>query len=160
MLYLRLKTYLNTILCLLNEARLEPVRFLWILQFLVMHAFNITHFLFSFATIKFVYRFLMWLQHFFCWFGADIFQLPKYALRTKEHAVSNKVEIALGDTILRSVERMLWRAFGGCPKRKMCSFYQIESKTCIHGPYLYCGRYRSTVNQKNKTDITTNKLLK
>jgi len=51
---------------------------------------------------------------------------------------------------LKSVKQMLRCVFGGCPKRKVCSFHQTESKTCIYGPYLYCGKYRSTVEPKSK----------
>ena len=41
------------------------------------------------------------------------------------------------------------QVFGGCPKRKNCSLYQNEAKTCNDGPYQYCGKYRSIVETKN-----------
>jgi hypothetical protein len=59
----------------------------------------------------------------------------------------------LGDTILNSVRQMLTQVFGGCPKRKVCSFYQTESITCISGPYLYCGKYRAIIEPKSKKEI-------
>jgi hypothetical protein len=49
---------------------------------------------------------------------------------------------------------MLNLVFGSCPKRKVCGYFQTESKTCVFGPYHYCGRYRSIVQPKNKIDAT------
>jgi hypothetical protein len=48
---------------------------------------------------------------------------------------------------------MLSLVFGGCPKRKDCSFYQTDSITCISGPYLYCGKYREIVEPKSKKKL-------
>jgi len=45
--------------------------------------------------------------------------------------------------------------FGGCPKRNVCSFRQSEGKTCIYGPYQYCGKYRSVIKTKKPHSITT-----
>jgi hypothetical protein len=44
---------------------------------------------------------------------------------------------------LKSVLKIGHTIFGGCPKRKVCSFREINSETCIYGPYKYCGKYRS-----------------
>jgi len=38
---------------------------------------------------------------------------------------------------------MLNRVLGGCPKRKVCGSCKKESKTCLCGPYEYCGKYRA-----------------
>ena len=61
---------------------------------------------------------------------------------------------------MKSVERMLRGVFGGCPERKVCSLYHIESKTCIYGPYQYCGKYRSISEQKSKLDMSSELLRK
>ena len=90
---------------------------------------------------------------FFADLGSDIFRLLKYPLKTLEREVSVKVEKSLGGMVLKPGERMVRRVFGGCPKRKVCSFYQIESKTCIYGPYRYCGKYRSIIEQKINVDM-------
>ena len=63
------------------------------------------------------------------------------------------MENALGDKILKSVKQMLSLVFGGCPKRKDCSFYQTDSITCISGPYLYCGKYREIVETQSKKKL-------
>jgi len=83
---------------------------------------------------------------------SDIFQLSKYALRTQKRKGSRKMYKDLGDTIVKTVKLMLMsrRVFGGCPKRKVCIFYQNESTTCIYGPYRYCVKYRSIVEPKSK----------
>ena len=81
---------------------------------------------------------------------SDILQLSKYALRTQKRKVLSNVYKDLGDTIVKSVKLMSRRVFGGCPERKVCSFYQTESTTCIYGPYRYCGKYRSIVEPKSK----------
>ena len=54
---------------------------------------------------------------------------------------------------MKSAKRILHAVFGGCPNRKICSFYLSESETCIHGPYQYCGKHRSLVEQKSKVDM-------
>jgi hypothetical protein len=59
----------------------------------------------------------------------------------------------LGDTMLKSAKQMARRVFGGCPERKVCTFYQNEGTTCIYGPYRYCGKYRSIVEPKNKEQM-------
>jgi hypothetical protein len=64
-----------------------------------------------------------------------------------------KVDKTLGDIILKSVKQILAQVVGACPKRKVCSFFQKESITCISGPYPYCGKYRSIVEPKNKNEI-------
>jgi hypothetical protein len=55
---------------------------------------------------------------------------------------------------MRSVKEMLCHVFSGCPKRIVCSFYQAKGKTCIYGPYRYCGKYRSIVEPKSKEEMT------
>jgi len=80
---------------------------------------------------------------------SDIFQLSKYALRTQKRIVLCNVYKDLGDTIVKSIKLMSRRVFGGCPERKVCSFYQNESTTCIYGPYRYCGKYRSIAEPKS-----------
>jgi hypothetical protein len=41
--------------------------------------------------------------------------------------------------------------FGGCPKRKNCNFREINSETCIYGPYKYCGKYRAIAQPDRRT---------
>jgi hypothetical protein len=55
---------------------------------------------------------------------------------------------------LKYTKQMLNLVFGGCPKRKVCGFFQTESKTCVFGPYRYCGKYRSIVEPKSKMKMT------
>ena len=57
------------------------------------------------------------------------------------------MRIAIGGAILKSVKQILYHNLGGCPKRKVCGFYQTQSKTCVNGPYRYCGKYRSMVEK-------------
>jgi hypothetical protein len=54
---------------------------------------------------------------------------------------------------LKSTKQILNLVFGSCPKRKVCGFFKAENKTCIFGPYGYCGKYRSIVEPKSRTDI-------
>jgi hypothetical protein len=62
--------------------------------------------------------------------------------------------MTVGGAILTSTKQMLNLVFGSCPKRKVCGYFQTESKTCVFGPFHYCGRYRSIVQPKNKIDAT------
>lgn len=58
---------------------------------------------------------------------------------------------------MKSIKQMLNLNRGSCPKRKVCGFYQTQSKTCINGPYRYCGKYRSIVEKSEiqmKNEIT------
>ena len=49
---------------------------------------------------------------------------------------------------MRAVREILRNVFGGCPKRNICSLRQAGGKTCIYGPYQYCGKYRLEVYPK------------
>jgi hypothetical protein len=51
------------------------------------------------------------------------------------------------------VEEKLHHVLGGCPKRKVCNLYQVKAKTCIWGPYQYCGKYRSIIEKKKPKAI-------
>jgi hypothetical protein len=51
---------------------------------------------------------------------------------------------------VKSIEKVLLYTRGGCPKRKVCSFHRAENQTCLHGPYAYCGKYRSIVDLERK----------
>jgi len=51
---------------------------------------------------------------------------------------------------VKSVQQMLGHALRGCPKRNVCSLRQAKSKTCLNGPYTYCGKYRSIVEIKKQ----------
>ena len=55
--------------------------------------------------------------------------------------------------MVESVEKMLRQVFGGCPKRGVCRNHQPEGKTCVYGPYKYCGKYRSMVKPKRKAEL-------
>jgi len=59
----------------------------------------------------------------------------------------------MGGKILKSDKQKVFHCFGGCPKRKVCTIYKADIKTCIYGPYEYCGRYRSIVEPKSRRDI-------
>ena len=65
--------------------------------------------------------------------------------------VSDDIRRALWGEVLKSAMQMLNHVLGGCPKRKICGFYDSEYTTCIFGPYRYCGKYRSI--EKSKTKI-------
>jgi hypothetical protein len=58
---------------------------------------------------------------------------------------------------LKSIVKMRHSVFGGCPKRKVCSFRQINSKTCIYGPYKYCGKYRLIAQSDRRTKVAWQK---
>jgi len=50
------------------------------------------------------------------------------------------------------IRKEFFRNFrGGCPKRNICSLDRSEGKTCIYGPYEYCGKYRSIVKLKKQS---------
>jgi hypothetical protein len=55
--------------------------------------------------------------------------------------------------VLKSIEKLLLFASGGCPKRKVCGSNQAKNKTCVYGPYEYCGKYRSIIEEKKKTSL-------
>jgi hypothetical protein len=48
---------------------------------------------------------------------------------------------------------VLLHAFRGCPHRKACTYFLVESKTCINGPYEYCGQYRAAVEKRAKESV-------
>ena len=54
---------------------------------------------------------------------------------------------------MKPVWEVLLQAFRGCPNRKICDFFFVESKTCINGPYEYCGRYRAIAEKRAKESI-------
>jgi hypothetical protein len=54
---------------------------------------------------------------------------------------------------VKSIEELLLLASGGCPKRKVCGSNQVKNKTCVYGPYTYCGKYRSIIEEKKKTNL-------
>ena len=56
----------------------------------------------------------------------------------------------MGIYIVKSVQEMIVPSFRGCPKRKICGLNQAKSKTCLSGPYTYCGKYRSIVESRRK----------
>jgi hypothetical protein len=51
---------------------------------------------------------------------------------------------------VKTIEELLLHISGGCPKRKICGSDQTKNKTCIHGPYTYCGKYRSIIEENKK----------
>jgi hypothetical protein len=32
-----------------------------------------------------------------------------------------------------------------CPKKDKCNLYKKTHVTCVHGPYSYCGKYRTLI---------------
>jgi hypothetical protein len=56
---------------------------------------------------------------------------------------------------VRTVREILRHALGGCPRRTVCSFQYAKSKTCIYGPYQYCGKYR--LNRRTVEKVKTKK---
>ena len=68
-------------------------------------------------------------------------------LRLKEE-VTKREEMST----VRTIREILRQALGGCPKRNVCSFEDSKSKTCIHGPYQYCGQYRNLNSKYRKTN--------
>jgi hypothetical protein len=52
--------------------------------------------------------------------------------------------------LVKIIKENLRHSSIGCPKYDDCNIHQPEAETCIYGPYKYCGKYRSLIEQKNR----------